>query len=304
MGQTMRILILAIHYPVASGRYAFDALKRLGHDVRSAGPSTGRDIWGMQVDEKYVWTASKIEDGWTPELVIIMDSALTYNRLDSAIGNIPAVVFGVDNHCRTYEQFDGYVDHFFLAHGHGFRIGEPNVTWLPCGYDPAIFTPFPSWHERAWDAAMIGVQYASRGELLYALREALPHIRLQYGAGKVYNEYAAIYQQSKISLVVSANHDVAQRVWETAAMGCLLVMDQCPDAEALGLVDGVNCLMYHDIKEATDQVFWAVTHQKEAAQIATAGQAWALPGTWDARLQVIVEWAEAQRQPKKATGKR
>jgi len=43
----MRVLVVCIHYPVASGRYMVDALKRMGHDVRSIGPSTGAQIWGM-----------------------------------------------------------------------------------------------------------------------------------------------------------------------------------------------------------------------------------------------------------------
>jgi len=33
----MNVLVVAIHYPVCSARYAVDALRRLGHEVRSAG---------------------------------------------------------------------------------------------------------------------------------------------------------------------------------------------------------------------------------------------------------------------------
>lgn len=294
----MRILILAIQYPVSSGRYTFDALERLGHDVRSAGPSTGRDIWGIQVDERYVWTASAIEDGWQPDLVIIMDSA--FSVLEKT-WHCPTVVYGVDNHVRDYAQFNGIADHFFLAHGHGYRIGEPNVTHLPCAYDPVWFTPGQPWAERQHNAAMLGVMYPQRNALLSALL-GTGHHGLQYHLA-VYDQYAAIYQNAKISLVASANHDVAQRVWETAAMGSLVLMDECPDCAALGLVDGENCLIYHSFEEAVSQYDWAMEHPDEAAEIAAAGQAWAKPGTWDARAQVIIEWAE-QQKPKKATGKK
>jgi len=304
----MRVLILCIHYPVASGRYALAALKRLGHDVRSAGPSTGRDIWGIQIDEKYVWTGSEIEDGWHPELVIVMDSAFwieegwTEERaaiMDTGLliinktWNCPTVIFGVDNHVRTYEQFNGVADHFFLGHGHGYRIGEPNVSWLPCGYDPAVFTPGPVWSERASNAALLGVMYPQRNALLTHLLSTNHH-GIEYKLA-VYDQYAALYQNAKISLVASANHDVAQRVWETAAMGCLVLMDECPDGDALGLVDGENCLMYHTLDEAVTKYDWALAHPDEAEQIAQEGQAWASHGTWDARLQVIIEWAEAQK---------
>jgi hypothetical protein len=209
------------------------------------------------------------------------------------MGDAPWVVYGVDNHVRDYRQFDGVVDHFFLAHGHGFRIGEPAVTWLPCGYDPLLFTPGPAWAEREYDAALIGVLYGARAELLYALREQLPSLRIAYGTGAIYDQYAQVYQRTRISLVRSAAHDVAQRVWETAAMGCLVLMDDCPDCAALGLQDGKNCLIYHDVTEAIDKTRWALAHQTEAEQIAMAGQEWARPGTWDNRLSIIIDWANA-----------
>ena len=288
----MKLLILAIHWPVASGRYVADALRRLGHDVRTAGPvpEPPNGIWGGLVDERYIWTPAWPEEGWQPDAVLIMDSNIGVERS----GDVPWVVYGVDSHVRTYEQFD--VDHLFLAHGHGARIGEPNVTWLPCGYDPAVFTPGPPWAKRSYDAAMLAVMYGPRAELLYALREGVPAARLAYGTGAVYDEFAAVYQDSKISLVVSAAGDVAQRVWETAAMGCLVVMDECPDCAALGLVHGENCLIYTGTAGAVEQVRWALENEKDAERIAKAGQKWAKPGTWDARAEVIVKWLQEQQK--------
>ena len=59
----MNILIVCIHYPVASGRYLLEAFKRLGHDARSVGPMTGTAIWGMEIDERYVWHPDYMIDG-------------------------------------------------------------------------------------------------------------------------------------------------------------------------------------------------------------------------------------------------
>ena len=287
----MKLLILAIHWPVASGRYVLDALRRMGHDARSAGPvpEPPNAIWGGQVDPRHIWTPAEIDEGWTPDAVLIMDSNMGAERS----GDMPWVVYGVDNHVRDYGQFD--VDHLFLAHGHGARIGETNVTWLPCGYDQVAFKPGPAWSKRHYDAAMLAVMYGPRAELLYALRD-IPALRMAYGTGAVYDQYAAVYQNSKISLVRSAAGDVAQRVWETAAMGCLVVMDECPDCEALGLVNGQNCLLYHDTEGAVEQVRWALEHPADAERIAKAGQKWARSGTWDARAQVIVDWLRAQQK--------
>lgn len=293
----MNVLIVAIHYPVCSARYAADALARLGHEVRTVGPCTGNELWGLTVDAAYTWEPAPPEDGWAPDLVLTMDSAIAATGVPEGV---PHVVYGVDNHVRDYRH--GAFDHLFLAHGGGLRMGEPDVTWLPCGYDPVAFTPGKPWAERSYDAALIGVLYGPRAEWLYGLLEGT-RARIAYGTGVIYDGYAAVYQDARISLVRSAAQDVAQRVWETAAMGCLVVMDWCPDAAALGLVDGENCLIYTAPQEAVDRVRWALAHPDEAEAIAAAGQAWAAPGTWDARLQVIVEWAQARsgQQAEKAT---
>lgn len=296
----MKILVVCEHYLVSSGRYMVNALKRMGHDVKSAGANKGAQIWGVSLDEKHVWLADLPEKGWTPDLVIYADAHSTWKRY----GDCPHVVYGVDNHVRDYAQYKA--DHFFLAHGHGLRMGEANVTWLPCGYDPAVFTPSPiPWGERQFDVAQIGVMYNARAELIYHLHNH--GWSLAFGTGPVFEEYAQIYQNARISLVKSANRDVAIRVWETAAMGCLVLMDETDDAEALGLVNGENCLIYATADGAVSGVLNALAHPEEAAQIAANGQAWAQAGTWDARLQVIIDWAtnETGKAPKaqKATKK-
>ncbi len=290
----MRILIRATHYPVASGRYMMHALKRLGHDVHTEGPSTGNQIWGMTVEERYIWTPDAPGKGWTPELVLHMDAHLEPVAVpDGALH----VVYGVDNHVRDYrfDETSPYpFDHLFLAHGNGYRIGEDNVTWLPCGYDPQLFQPGPMLADRQFDAAMVGVDYGPRAELRYVLISGVPHFRMVYGTGALFEQYAGAYQSARLSIVRSAKDDVAQRVWETAAMGCVVVMDRVHDAAALGLVDGENCLMYSNPAECAVQVGWALSHPDAAQRIADAGREWAQPGTWDERAQMIIDWAEAR----------
>lgn len=282
----MKILVTCIHYPIASGRYAVDALKRLGHDVRTVGPCTGTQIWGITVDERYVWLADLPEKGWTPDVVIHMDAHLQLERS----GDMPYVVYGVDNHVRDYRQLEW--DHLFLAHGHGWRMGEANVTWLPCCYDPQWHTPGPKWAERRFDVGQVAVEYPARAELRYMLY-GIPNLSIVFGQD-LFEGYRDAYHQSKVSIVRSANQDVAMRVFETAAMGCLVVKDRNPDDDALGLVHMKNCLMYDQHTEAVQWVAWALANQDEAEKIARAGQAWAKPHTWDVRMQTIIEWVEAR----------
>ena len=95
----MRILIAAIHYPVASGRYIARALKRMGHDVKTVGPNMGNKVWGILVPMRHVWipdASNPDNDGfvhgvggyldyvawealgeWKPDLVITADSAFS-----------------------------------------------------------------------------------------------------------------------------------------------------------------------------------------------------------------------------------
>jgi hypothetical protein len=292
----VRILVVAIHYPVCSGRYTVDALKRLGHDVRSIGPCTGRDIWGIQVDARYVWQPdgglAAWWDDWRPDLIILADSAFQYHH--PVYNDVPHVVWGVDSHVRDYRQPG--IARYFLAHKAAcLAPWQGDMEHVPCAYDPAWFTPGPAWDERPYDVAMIGVMYGPRAELINLLLETLPGRRVVYGSGVIYDQYAAIYRRARISLVRSAAGDVAQRVWETAAMGCLVVMDECPDGAALGLVDGENCLMYAAGDEMVDKVSLALSHPLEAQKTALAGQRWASAGTWDARLNQIVAWAQSER---------
>src|SRR5688572_6760103 len=163
----MRILVACIHYPVASGRYIARAFKRLGHDVRTVGPATGNQIWGMTVDERHVWTPDvtkeTVFDGvggyldywvwdrlgdWKPDLVITADSAFSI-RSTTLLGELPMphVIWGVDNHVRDYDFGLVHFDHYFLAHHDGPALpvddSRADMTWLPCAYDPEYFTPSP-----------------------------------------------------------------------------------------------------------------------------------------------------------------
>jgi hypothetical protein len=222
-----------------------------------------------------------------------MDGNWVWDPPEKRWGDCPHIVYGVDNHVRRYDHC--IVDHLFLAHSWAMRMDEENVTWLPCAYDSQWFAGGPPWAERKVDAAMMAFLYPRRAELLYAIRERLPDITINYGRA-VYPEYAAAYRNAKISLIASYSGDLAQRVFETAAMGCLLLMDETPDNDKLGLKDGENCLVYQtkhgklDYDHIQECIEWVLAHPDKAARIAAAGQKWATPHTWDARADVILQW--------------
>lgn len=278
----MNILIVANHYPVASGRYATDALRRLGHDVRTVGPARGANVWGLALPDRYIWEPDDIITDWRPDAVIVMDS-------DPALLNaserysVLVVVWGVDNHVRDYTR--PWIKHYFLAHrAVSVQQWADNCTHLPCAYDPSWFTPSPiPYEQRAYDVALLGVMYPHRWRTVERLRAA--GLKVLAGTGLVYDSYRDAHHNSRIALCLSARGDVGQRVFEAAAMGCVIVSDTCADFD---LIHPAGMWVIDDDPVAEIQ---AVLVDDNTAQLMIAlSQAWATPHTWDARAGEVAAW--------------
>ncbi len=277
----MRILIHAIHYPLCSARYAADAFTRLGHDVRHVGLETGRDIWGLALPEKYVWLQNLPEDGWIPDLCILMDTAYQWHYPDPSV---PTIVWTVDNHVRNVRQPG--IAQYFLAHSHG--PAQPVIysdeAWLPCAYDPTLHTPSSiPFSAREYDIAMIGVMYPQREKLVESLRKA--GLKVLAGTGLVYDQYVAAYHNARISLCVSACGDVAQRVFETAAMGCVVMSDNCADFSMLQ----PSGIWIYDPATIVDEAQAILSQPRAALVNIEAAQSWVRPHTWDSRATMLLE---------------
>jgi hypothetical protein len=123
--------------------------------------------------------------------------------------------------------------------------------------------------------------YPQRLALIHALRGA--GLKVCAATGLVYDGYAAAYHDARVSLCVSARGDVAQRLFETAALGCVVVSDDCPDLAAL---DADPILTYRTLDEAVQHCIAAQTQPERAV----AAQHWAQSHTWDARAAHILEY--------------
>jgi hypothetical protein len=310
----MNVLIVAAHYCVCSARYATAAFERLGHTVRHVGPAMGREIWGLTLPAEYEWTPDDIhieeEQSWNKngcysgyqeaDLLIVMDSDPAILDAVARFNSTPMVVWGVDNHVRNYRR--EYFDHYFLAHRnvslmpfeadykpHGIENGialYANMTWLPCAYDPTLHTPSPiAYEDRAYDVAMIGFLYPQRWALVQELRAA--GLKVLAGCGLVYDAYVQAYHNARISLCLSFNGDVGCRVFETAALGNLVVTDACADF-ALLQPDGMWIL---DSEPSAAEQIKALLADPVTAQAQIAKSlAWVKSHTWDARAQVVIDW--------------
>lgn len=286
----MRVLIFAAHYPVSAGRCMLDAFRRIGVDARSIGPAFGTRVWKIDLPAETAWTPAGSAEAswadWTPDLVLVMDLRAFHHPV---YRDVPHVVYAVDNHVRDFTQAG--IAHYFLAHRHGPAMpvdGIPDRTWLPCGYDPTIFTPSAvPWQQRKFDVALIGNLYRQRQMVLEAIRTKIEGVRVRAGVGAVYGAYRDIYHDARISLNVSARGDVAMRIFETAAMGCVVVSDPLDDLADLGADGVVAC---GSVDEMVEKVRELLADAAGSEELARRAAAWAKPHTWDARAAFIREW--------------
>lgn len=277
----MNLAIIANHYPVASGRYIAAALARAGFVVRTTGPARWTSVWGLTLPASCEWTPEPVGANWA-DVVIVADSDPAVLNSSEAF-TAPVVVWGVDNHVRDYRR--PWIEHYFLAHRRvsAMEWGD-DCTHLPCAYDPQYFTPSRvAWTERVYDVALLGVMYPQRWAVVERLRAA--NLKVIAGTGLVYESYRDVHHDSRIALNLSAAGDVGQRVFEAAAMGCLVVSDPCADFEILQ-PDGLWLIDHDPVAEIQN-----ILHDPQTAQaMAARGQTWASGHTWDARVMEVAAW--------------
>jgi hypothetical protein len=130
---------------------------------------------------------------------------------------------------------------------------------------------------------MIGVMYPQRWQAVHQLRSA--GLKVLAGAGLIGADYVEAYRNSRVSLCISVAGDVAMRVFETAALGCVVVSDPCADFDYVQ-PDGIFLIENGDVVGAVREVL-----RDEATAERMIGQsvAWAARHTWQARARVVLE---------------
>ena len=105
----------------------------------------------------------------------------------------------------------------------------------------------------------------------------------------MYGEYNTFYNQCRIALVRSTAGDLAMRVFENIAQGCLVVSDRAKDMARVGLVEGVHYLGYDTQDECSAQVRYALGHWQDMERIVSTAREWVKAHTWEARAKVILD---------------
>jgi hypothetical protein len=317
-----RVLIYCMHWPGYAGHYLARALRRLGHDVVTMGAPKACDWHYIPLPARYLWQPDiavepagelkvsraleilgAFRPGWQPNLILNTESVGEYIAGKTPV--CPIVYYAIDNHIHPYCYEPGRVTmirrfaHWFVAHSVGFFTpSDPGVHWLPCGYDPYIHRYLVPIEDRPYSIGMIGAPYADRKTLIQTLAGEFDVLT---GIGPMFADYTALYNQCKISLCDPLHEDVAMRVFETAAMGCVLLARPTPDFDGLGLVADTHYLAYQHPHDALLQARSVLSDPARLQALSDNVRQWVTGHSWDDRARELLRVVFGEDTPASPT---
>jgi hypothetical protein len=299
----MNILMAFHHFPVSTGRYVADGLRRQGHDVRTIGKPRGVDTgWGdRRCDARYVHQPAGDYDmhwrDWRPDFILVTDPYTDKAWRHKHYSNVPHYCYNTCNNVTNLVH-PSY-DHYFVAHYHAKAmpyVEGGSYTWMPNAYDPVWHTPskIPFEH-RAYDVAFVGSLHTDRRGVMDACKFA--GLSVEVAHGPIYQEYTEIYNNARFAVVTSTHgHSGASyRFFENAMQGCIVLSGPCED-RALFEPQPQGYLWFETPQHAAQLAMYYKQNSEEAKKLIRQSQAWAAPHTWDARGQMIVNWHKRQTQ--------
>lgn len=301
--KTLRIIVTYIAYPVAMARYFHEALLRRNDvQVWSAGPYTGRWIpWGggMNLPEEYLlrlnhptsltqppmvsYPVLEREKPWEPDLWLEVNAGMT------ALGkpvSAPLAMVLTDPHVLGdfYHPQRSRADFVF---GMQTPYLKPGDIWLPYAYSPWWHKPSEiPWKDRKYDAALLGLQYQSRNQLVAALRSK--GLRVAYELGPAYGDAMAIYHNTRVGLNWSSLQDTTARCFELMAFGLPAVMNRVPDLMGM-FKDGEDFVGFDGLEDAVAHVEGLLAAPERAQKIGANARNSVEPHTWDSRIETILK---------------
>lgn len=302
----IKVAISGLIYPVTMMRYFWDALERR-EDVElfSIGPFFGDWIpWnnGMRIPQRYVKTPTTplpqamaqhhIHPGMLKGLIpsdidlwLQVDAGWHFSarppaKIVAHIQTDPHVLKG------TYGAPKSYSDLNFCMQTPYMESGE---IWLPYATDPVKFYPVDTDGPKEYDACLIGLHYPQRDQLVKSL--LLRGRKVYYGLGDVYDEYRALYGNSRVALSWSSMLDTPVRVFEAMSMKVPLVANNTPDINLL-FEEGAEFCGFDKVDQAVEWTDYIVNTPTLAALMAqNAYEKVMEKHTWDHRIQFILETA-------------
>jgi len=152
----------------------------------------------------------------------------------------------------------------------GLDSSSPDVVFLANVYPDSAF-PEAAMRVKAAKAlkdADIKVQLYGNGWSGYGLEASY--------TGDDHELNASIYSRAKMALSISATKDAwgytSDRLYMIGATGCPIVVQAFAGMDALGYVDGENCIAWSTVNELVDKVKYFLKQADERERIAAAGR--------------------------------
>lgn len=237
-----------------------------------------------------------LPNNWIPDLVVAISSNSVEAFRNTANLPCPSVFLSIDTwQCLQDYEHAPYYDHTFVAQRefvpHLRDVGSSNVSWLPLACDPQVHRPLTT--PITADLALVGSTNAlvhnTRAHLLKALRK---HFSVHVTQAAYGDDYCRAYACAKIAFNKSGVNELNMRVFETLAMGRLLLTDHLPEDAGLQELfqDGHHLVTYTDEADLLDKAAYYLDHDKERETIAWAGQDEVLQKhTYQHRVNKIIE---------------
>jgi hypothetical protein len=285
----MKILIVCQHWPLCTGRYLTRAFTQLGIDVRHIGEAkhglTGtsdipqpRYDWPPQGDWNTSWA------DWTPDFIIYAETLHEYWR-HSVYSTVPHVQINTAG--AMVAPMRGIQHTFTAVPRGGIWEKTTHVTWMPTARNQD-FVPSPiPWLKRTYDVTLIGRLDSERNAILDQIEAA--GLKVFRGVSLYYDEYQAIYHDSRMGLVQTPNETIPCRTFEMGALGVLALTPWYPEYTELG-VTGVIVYGARDPGSEIDAAKFALKHPTWAVQQIQKAVEWSKQHTWIERAKIILEW--------------
>ena len=283
----MKLLLAGTHHPHGSARFMADAFARLGVDIRHIGGPSEPEY----VPELYWWKPDAYFENaywpdWTPDLVLYMDTM--FKPWTSSYPGAPHVLYCTCN--AVCNMTMPTMQHYFVAAHYGpeWPVVGDDMTWLPNAYDPTLHTPSAiPYEEREFDVCMVGTIDAGRRSILNAMEAA--GLKVFSDVHTYFDEYVAAYHNSRIGLVYNEQQSGMMRIFETAAMGCVVLSNPVLDYRLLS-PGGFVIYPQETPHLAAEYAKQILSDPERAQQWIADSMQWVRPHTWDARAQTVVAW--------------
>ena len=247
------------------------ALEHHGHEAHVWG--LGHDNYETEPDyESYdliINLENYDETGWVPNLSKVQTKKFLWS--------IDAHVKGIRPYIKTANE--GNYDLILQATP---EFCDSNSVWFPNCYDDEVIKPLdvPKTH----DVGFCG-NAVNRGQLIQTLSQ---NFNFKFDEFVIGDDMVRAINSYKVHWNANIGVDINYRNFETMGCGTLLVTSHNPHYKSLGMVDGVNCLVYTDIKQMLEKVRFSLDNDEFRTTISNKGFVLAQEHTYKKRVEHLL----------------